>query len=173
MVLRLLGSLALVALLAAPASSLSIYHSPGDDGLGGGVFPLGPGTTTINLWADPTSAPGNGVFGIQDVPLGSVGGVSITTPFVCGRQPCLVDPTGRKFTAGDDINGDFAPFKLGSFDVDAVAAGSLNILSGTFLGADFNAGVIQLTTIASFVPEPSALALLGLGAIALRMGRRR
>jgi hypothetical protein len=43
-----LASLAM--LCASSAGAFQVFHSPGDDGQGGGVAPLGLGPNTLNLW---------------------------------------------------------------------------------------------------------------------------
>ena len=177
------ASAALFTLLAGPSPAALIpvdfYSSPLDDGDKPAQDPpmLGEGIHVLNLWADPSAAEGGGTYGIQDVLLRASGAFSIVS-FVCDAG-CLagipVDPSLEAFfTAGDDVNGDFAPFAIGTLTLNvAPGAGALTLISGTALDATFvGDDLVPGDIIATTIPEPGSSFLVGIGMIGIALRRR-
>lgn len=138
------------------------------------------GLYDLNLWADPTRAAGGGVFGIQDVRIAATGSIAITD-FVCDSAAnCLkgapADP-GREafFTAGDDINGEFATFRLATLKIRVGPGrhGLLSVVGGTALDAQFEGGLLDVHEVLVAVPEASTAAAVALGAGILGAAYRR
>ncbi len=168
-----------LCLLPAGAAAIPVdfFHSPSDDGSHGGILQLAPGTNTINLWADPSGAAGGGTFGVQDVLVQvTVPGISVVS-FACDAASCIPGMPGSPssqalFTAGDDINGDFAPFEIGTLVVDVQGAGSIAVVQGTALAASFVGGNLDVPEVIAATPEPGAWALLGSALAGLALRRR-
>jgi hypothetical protein len=182
-----LGIALAVGLAAAPslgqAAPVVFFNSPGDDGAasGGIPFALVPGSNELNLFADPTRAGGGGVFGVSGVLLETFGDVTIAS-FNCTARDCLVGmpvaPTRQiLFTAGDEIDGERAVFRIGDVRLDVMGSGGFRLVSGGTLTvdlSDFSIDGPQLIAVTASVPEPAGLGLFAvfLGGALLARGRR-
>lgn len=186
---RILGwiALSLALTLAGPSLALPIsvdlFLSPADDGEKPIPDPpvfgrFGPEIVTVNLWADPTAAGGGGTFGLQDVLLEATGGITIVS-FTCDAGCLKGVPTDATrnalFTAGDDVNGNFAPFTIGTLTLSIESElGALTLTRGTALDGNFiGDSLVVGDVIAISAPEPTSGVLVGAGLASVVARRRR
>ena len=129
-----------------------------------------------------------GINTLLHVPLdvGATGHFNYTTAIISGI-PITVNVTYLGWTVHTQtftgLSSHGAPIPdvvaMGSFDLTAQGGGSVLLVSPTRISVDFGAPFLDRTTVSlttlklSFVPEPSALLLLGAGAGAIALGRRR
>ena len=177
-------AIALVVGVAAPSStlaaSITFFDSPLDDGTASGGIPsvLSPGSNQLDLFADPTAAPGRGVFGVATVLIETFGQVSITG-FACSAADCLfvlASPMQLSLTGGDVIAGEFDVFRVGDLSLSVTGPGGLRLTSGSTLSADFTDTVIdgpQIIARTALAEPASALLLLISALIAALLTTRR
>ncbi len=172
----------LLAAGAANAVSIDFFHSAQDNGTASATANISlSGSVTVNLWVDPTSAPGGGVIDIQDIVIRASGAISITS-FSCDTSLCLKgnpipgqDPTNHfRFTFGNAQDSNNVPFQIGTVVVNVTGTGALTFESGTFFASDFSSGNLDAPeVVVTFVPEPTLATLLAGALLAVGWRARR
>jgi hypothetical protein len=171
--LRWIAALAFALVLAAAgnASAFSIFHSPANNGVDGGValVPDDGSDFTLFLWFDPDP---DTTFGYSGVFLTAAQGLELAS--FTGEADVLANtggfPTTLGVDGGDVSNGDSAPRRIGSLIVRGTSFGAtLNVTAGTFTDSSFAAQPVtplpQL--VAQVVPEPGTALLLGAALVGL------
>lgn len=167
----------------ADAQTVSVFHSPGDDGLSPTLaIPLGT-TSTIHLYVDgglTTSAVGEACevgtgeeLCAVETALAASGGVTLLTfTPATGAQGQIVGGVLRANRV-DAVSGVVGPTKIGDLLIDTGVMGTLELQSGAYVDAALQMQPLAPTT-ALYVPEPSFSSLLGsslLLLVALRRAR--
>ena len=140
----------LLLLLLAPGAALgaiTVFHSPGDNGLMPGLvakIPIG-GSGDVELWFDTSG--GETVLG-WDLSIATSGGVTVTSfdaeaGVVHSATPALVRANG-----GESLAGETEPVKIGTLSLSAPSGGSLAV-SGSFVDGALAAVLLQTTVVAS------------------------
>ncbi|MEZ4290025.1 MAG: PEP-CTERM sorting domain-containing protein [Myxococcota bacterium] len=177
---------------SAPATTLPVvYHSPADDGARPSaptVFPSGA-TFVVHLYMDESSGgvqasasdvceSGGGtercgwdlvVEGVGDVDFVSFVGVG---DVVFGLSPA---PAPRlRMNGGAPISGELGVVKLGDLEVATSGEGSVELIEGVVADAALARVVLAASpVVVVVVPEPDAIAMLGVGLTSLLARRRR
>ena len=136
------------------------------------------GGSTVNLGTFQAGAASVNAFGTGFVTVNNVGGAASNVTILAGATDAIADGATLTLagggTAGVAILGANINEIVGSLVLGGVTQTQFGTYGSTASAADFkNDNFFAGTGVVSLVPEPTSLALLGVGAVALLARRRR
>jgi hypothetical protein len=174
----ILGLICLATLASSEALAMpSVYHSPNDDGQAPGGPPvLATGVQTLHLYIDggsqvsaslPCEAGDGDEVCAWEVTITPTGDISFLG-FVDGLGvESNFSISSLRAIGGDPYAGDVGPTKMGDLTIDSTISGTVELESGSAVGAAQSLSSLTPTEIVS-VPEPALTWLLISGVLGLR-----